>query len=164
MVYFATGTIFTHIKQMQTIFYQSIISAIALMCICLLLPFWESGQSSICNIIVKIIISFSIILVTYNICTLLNWNNLWDKFILSCGKYSLSIYAAHWGFLQLFNERTMIVQNELIGLTITLFIGILICQTCILLKKIVETSPVIDFVLFGNYTQLKKKYKINHHE
>jgi peptidoglycan/LPS O-acetylase OafA/YrhL len=159
IAYFATGTILAQIKQIQSLFYQPIISAIAFLCIFLLLPFWESGNTSISNIVVKIIISFSVIIIVYNVCTLLKWYDLWDKFILSCGKYSLVIYVVHWEFLQFVNEKIFIVQNELIGFTITLIISILICKTCILFKKITETSPIIDFILFGNYSYLKNKKK-----
>lgn len=151
IIYFAAGTILSQNKSVDKLFQNQILATLALAIIVLCLPFWQSGATSMINISTKIAISFSVILIIYNLCTRLTWSKWWDKFILECGKFSLAIYVSHWCFLHIFDTKPTIVQNELLVFIPIFGFAILICLTCILFKKIVQLFPAADFLLFGEY-------------
>lgn len=153
--YFALGTLVSQKNLTEKLASNRILSTLSLLSVFLLLGYWESGHTSLLNIGIKLIVSLSMILVTYAVCNKLNWNKYFDKFILMCGKYSLAIYIMHWSFLHIIDEKPLIVQNELIAFIPMLIIAILICYTCVLFKNIIALFPVADFLLFGNYKKQK---------
>lgn len=155
IVYFAGGAIISRFGCIDKLFRNQILALLALAVIFLGLPFWQSGATSVTNIIIKMAISSSIILLVYNLCTRFTWNRYWNDFILGCGKYSLAIYVSHWVFLHIFDSKPTIVQNELLAFIPILGYAILICFVCILFKKIIQLFPAADFLLFGEYKILK---------
>lgn len=155
IVYFAGGVIISRFNSIDKLFRNQILSTIALAVIFLVLPFWQSGATSITNIIIKMAVSFGVILIVYNLCTRLTWNKYWNDFILACGKYSLAIYVSHWAFLHIFDSKPTIVQNELVAFLPILGYAILICFTCILFKKLIHLFPAADLALFGEYKIIK---------
>lgn len=154
--YFALGTLVASSNGMEKMLSNNLLSTTALVIIFLLTCFWESGHTNLVNIGVKILVSLSVIIVTYLICTKLTWNQYWNNFIIKCGKYSLAIYIIHWNFLHIFDEKLMIVQNELVAFIPILLFSILICYTCILFKDIIKIFLFADILLFGNHHVLKK--------
>ena len=150
MPYFAIGTLVPKNNIMETVSSNKFVTTIALSSIFLLMNFWNSGHTSLTNIALKVLVSLATILIVYVICTKLNWNRLWDCFIIECGKCSLAIYIMHWSFLHIFDEKPMIVQNELIAFVPILVIAVIICYACMLLKNIIQLFPTADLVLFGN--------------
>ena len=119
------------------------------------MQYWTSGATSIFNILIKILVSCSTIVIIYIICTKLKWSNVLDRFIKKCGIYSLSIYITHWTFINI-GIRIAIFQNELIAFVITSTFAIIICIVCIQFKLIISHIPIADFLLFGNNKILKK--------
>lgn len=158
MPYFVMGVIFSQDKTIDKIFSNKIITTLSLFCIFTLLVFWESGHTSIINILIKLIISFSIILIIYLICKNDNWNQFISIFIMNCGKDSLAIYVMHWSFLKLLETKYLIVQNELLAFIPILLFSILICYVCIFFRKIISYSPFFDTILLGNTHNINIKF------
>ena len=149
-IYFALGTVVAGAKWVEEKgLSNSIVSALSFVVILLLTDFWVSGHTSVLNIVIKVIVSCGVIVVTYLSCTRLSWNRYFDSFIQECGRFSLAIYVMHWIFLHV-GTGIDIPQNELLAFIPVFVYAIIICQVCILLKKIVALSPFMDFVLFGN--------------
>lgn len=153
-IYFALGTLIAKSGLEEKAFSNNIVTAISFVAVLLMTDFWVSGQTSVLNIIIKIVVSCSVIVITYLSCTRLNWNVKFDNFIIQCGQFSLAIYVMHWMFLRIWTEID-IPQNELLAFLPVLLYGVVICYVCILLKKILALSPLMDFVLFGNKIRRK---------
>lgn len=149
-VYFAVGTLVAGNKWVEEKgLSNSVVSVLSFIAILLLTNFWVSGQTSVLNVVIKMVVSCSVIVVTYLSCTRLNWNVHFDSFIRQCGQFSLAIYVMHWIFLHVWTDVD-IPQNELLAFFPVFLYAVIICYACILLKKIVALSPFMDFVLFGN--------------
>ena len=151
MPYFAAGTLMSQTNTTEKIFNNHLISNIGLLCIFLLMAFWTSGATSMLNIGIKLIVTFSVILLTYMTCTCLSWNKHFDNFIIECGKQSLPIYIIHWNFLHIFDIKPVLPQNELLAFIPVFLFAVIICYTCILFKKIIQLFPVMNLFLFGDY-------------
>lgn len=150
IIYFAAGTLMANSNLMEKIFTNQMVSTLSLLCVFLLMAFWTPGETSLIKIIIRIAVSFSVISITYFLCTKLSWNKYWDSLIVSFGKYSLGIYVMHWTFLNIWETKPLIVQNELIGFAPLLLYAILICIVCILFMKIISYSSILNSILFGN--------------
>ncbi len=154
VIYFAVGVFISKIKR-ENLFANQLFTTVSLLMIFLLLAFWTSGSTSLLNIAVKIVVSFSVIQITYRLCTEMKWYKPWDTFILSCGKNSIAIYVVHWTFLHFFDKAPMMIQNELFSFIIMLIGGVLISVTCLLFHRIVRLSPILDMLMFGRILHKK---------
>ena len=147
---FAVGVLISNLYFIEILKRRWIID-LSMIAIFLLSASWYSGQTTIQNIVLKLIVTMSVICVLYNIC-LMNWSQYIDRFITKCGIYSLAIYCAHWPFNMITDitfGNPVIVQNELIALGVTLMVAVASCSLCILFKQIVSKAPLIDLLLFG---------------
>lgn len=127
--------------------------------ICILTPIWQHGVQSISTVVIKYLIVFGTISVLYVITTQFSWNKYFDCFIQMCGRYSIAIYCLHWPFTRMLNtpaSEPYLVNNEMFGILLSVFFAIIASLICIFIKKVIEYSPLLDFVLFGNTTILKK--------
>ena len=146
--YFAAGVLFAS-GMCSRLMSSCIVSAVCLFIVCFITCFWSSGHTSLPNILIKIIVSLSVIQLTYNICLKMHWCVLFDKFIKESSINSLAIYIIHWTFLPLFLVKPVLPQNELFAFLICTLSAVVISSACILLKRIVALFPIADLLLFG---------------
>lgn len=159
IIYFAAGAIINNSNKLFAyIFGNKFLGTVAIMSICLLLGFWTSSKTSVLNIILKVIISFSVIIVTYLICSKVQWNNKISDYMEMCGKYSLAIYVVHWIFLPIVPSKILYTQNEILALITFSIVAILISYVCIGIKKLISFFPVLDILMFG-YTGFLRRAK-----
>lgn len=147
--YYVLGIIISEGKILNLLS-NKIVGTISLICIVLLTSFWASGQTSVTNILVKIVVSISMISILYVCCTAFQWNKKIDSFIKKCGIYSMAIYCSHWPFTRITIDKFMLPQNEMIGLVVTTCFAIIASCMCIYLKMLVERLPLLDLFLFGS--------------
>lgn len=110
IIYFAAGTLMANSNLMEKIFTNQMVSTLSLLCVFLLMAFWTPGETSLIKIIIRIAVSFSVISITYFLCTKLSWNKYWDSLIVSFGKYSLGIYVMHWTFLNIWETKPLLYK------------------------------------------------------
>lgn len=127
------------------------IITVAFVVIFLCLDWWTSGAGNMKNNMLKLTVSFSTIVILYNVCLRLEWNKYVDTYIRRCGIYSLAIYCAHWSFTHILcNPLSKFTSNELLAFVLTAIFAILNIETCILFKRMIAFSPVLDLLFFGN--------------
>lgn len=72
------------------------------------------------------------------------------KFLITLGKYSLAIYIVHWYFLSVCINTPILsnLSQWWIGFLSTVFASG-IATACVLFAKLIETIPLLNFLLFG---------------
>ena len=145
--YFSTGILMSALSKEKWLENKTA-GTISLISICLCTCFWTSGATSIINIILKILVSFAVIQLIYIVCQM-DWNAKTDKFIQKCGICSLGIYVIHWTFLPMTPYSPLLPQNELYGLAITIFLGIVVTYACIFINQFINLFPIIRLLLLG---------------
>ena len=115
----------------------------------LVVCFWTSGATSVKNIAIKIICTYSIVLLVYNISKNMQSYRYINQFFQLCVRESIAIYAVHWLFLKMVITPVLSPQNELIGLGVTFF-AVLVSIVCIYIHRLVKMMPIVKMILFGD--------------
>lgn len=116
----------------------------------LLVVHW-SYESTMIDKLLKIIISITAFIVLYNICKRIKWNPFISNLLSMWGRYSLAIYLIHFYFVPFLKEQSNIqfnINNLVFGV-IVLCYSIPIIYICIFIAKIIETSSITNFIIFG---------------
>lgn len=88
----------------------------------------------------------------------MEWNNKVDSFVRRCGIYSISIYCTHWCFWGIFNiPVSHFTNNELLLFILAATFAVAMAEICMLFKRVVAFSPLMDMLLFGNILKDKKR-------
>lgn len=155
-VYFALGSIVAdHSKLERTMLKPSTI-ALCFLGVVLATDFWSSGATSMTNVVLKVVVSLSVICLLYVVCSQWQWNSRIDSFIQKCGRESLAIYVMHWPFVYI-GIKMSLSDNEVIGMGANIIIAIGVCYVCFLLKRLMSSSKYLDLLFFGNYKVIKRK-------
>lgn len=156
IIYFAVGVIISLKGLENRLLDNAVLSAVSIFAALLFTDWWDPGATSPVNIVLKVIVSFGVICITYLSCTRLRWGVRFDSFIQECGRYSLAIYVVHWSFL---NVGTKIYYqcNELLAFIPVFIYAVIICFVCVGFKKLVEQSFIADLLLFGNIKKSRLK-------
>lgn len=114
-IYFASSIIIAECKWEKFLENKYLLSG-SFVTLLLVVCFWTSGATSVKNIAIKIICTYSIVLLVYNISkNMLSYRYI-DQFFQLCGRESIAIYAVHWLFFKMVITPVLSPQNELIGL------------------------------------------------
>lgn len=159
MPYFAAGVLLSQTNLTDKILSNRAITTLSFLSIFTLLAFWESGNTSITNIVIKLIISFATISIVYSICRKDSWYQPISNFVTKCGKQSLAIYVIHWSFLKVVNVKPLIVQNELLAFIPMSLFAIAISYTCIYFRNTIKISPFLSTLLFGDFNNNSNKHE-----
>lgn len=154
MPYFAFGVLLSQTNLVNRLFLNKLVPTLAFFSIFILTMFWVSGATSLTNVVIKLIVSFSVISLVYLITNQFTWNKYVNDFIVNCGKQSLAIYVIHWSFLALLHEKLEIIHNELLAFIPVLLFAVLISYVCMFLRNCIKFSPFLSTLLFGDF---KKK-------
>ena len=118
--------------------------------------FWTSGATSLLNIATKIICTYSVIILAYNICRHIPFHPRFDRYIQMCGRESIVIYVAHWPFTCIYlTSHITLPNNELIGFLITASFTVIISLVCIGFHRLTQLMPPVNMLLFGE--KMRKK-------
>lgn len=147
-IYFASGIIIAECKWERFLENKYLLSG-SFVILLLVVCFWTSGATSVKNIAVKIICTYSIILLVYNISKNMQFYRYIDKFFQLCGRESIAIYAVHWLFLKMVIAPVLLPQNELIGFGITSVFAVLVSIICIYIHRLIKMLPIVKLILFG---------------
>lgn len=154
LVYFAAGSIVADYDKLERAMLKPSVIALCFLGVVLATDFWTSGATSMINIVLKVVVSFSVICLLYVVCSTWQWNSHIDGFIQRCGRESLVIYVMHWPFVHI-GIKLMLSDNEVIGIGVNLLIAIAVCHVCFLVKRLMSSSKYLDFLFFGNYKVIK---------
>ena len=155
--YFAIGVLFADLNKVD-ILGNKYLSILALPIIFLVTSFWSSGSGSFLNLGLKFLVSISVIIVIYRLCTELDWNSRINGFISMCGINSLAIYCVHRYFTNIWMPNVPFTNNEFLALLYATCLAIILCYLCVFFKRIVQQSPLTDFLLFGT-SRYKTSFK-----
>lgn len=147
-IYFASGIIIAECKWERFLENKYLLSG-SFVILLLVVCFWTSGATSVKNIAVKIVCTYSIILLVYNISKNMQFYRYIDQFFQLCGRESIAIYAVHWLFLKMVIAPVLLPQNELIGLGITSVFAVLVSIICISIHRLIKMLPIVKLILFG---------------
>lgn len=114
--------------------------------------FWESGRTSIFNLVIRIITAVSAIAFFYNLVVQSKWNNYADKLIWLIGVNTLPIYILHWYFLSVIP----LASNWLLAFIELLLFAICISLICIGIAKMLGHSEILNFIFLGKIRKQKK--------
>lgn len=152
-IFFMFGVFLVKYTKLLKLLENSIVSNIALIVFIVLVGNYNFNES---NLIImkglKIIISFTAIIVLYKLAKMEIFSKAVDNFIIQSGKSSLAIYIIHFSFVHIY---TVSFNSNLFFTFLTLlFISVVIIIPIFFIEKIIKTFPYISFFLLG--TQLKK--------
>lgn len=147
-IYFTSGIIIAECKWERFLENKHLLSG-SFVTLLLVVCFWSSGETSVKNILIKIVCTFSIILLVYNVCKNMHFYRYIDQFLQLCGRESIAIYAVHWLFLKMVITPVLLPQNELIGLGVTSIFAVLVSIVCIYIHRLVKMMPIVKMILFG---------------
>ena len=119
--------------------------------------FWVSGQQTTVNVLVKFVVTISVIDIVYIISTKIEWIPSLDYYVKKCGTYSLAIYCIHFSYIDISKWHAVFPQNEMIGIVVMSGFAIATSGLCIILKRVIEEFPLADFFMFGSIRLLKNK-------
>ncbi len=113
--------------------------------------FFDLGME---NKFIKILISISAIISLYNFTRLNQSSNIFTKRIQIFGINSLVIYVSHFWMLKLFHDvpRIQGIGSFFLILSLTI-LAIILMETCILIKRLISYSPIMNFLLYGDKTK-----------
>lgn len=152
---FAFGVLISEYKKLELYLNNKWLATIAITFILLFTNLFSSGAMSIFNSFIKLSLTFSSIILIYQLCNI-KWRQKIDIYITKCGIYSIAIYAVHWYFLNIkFFAKYIDTNNELIIFLITSIIAIIISQICIYTKMIISKCYIFDSLMFGSKWKLK---------
>lgn len=152
---FVFGVLVSEYKKLELYLNNKWLTTIAMMFIFLFTNIFTSGSMSIINSLIKLSLTFSSVILTYQLCNI-KWNQKIDAYITKCGIYSIAIYAVHWFFLNIkFFAKYIDTNNELIIFLITSIIAIIISQICIYVKIIISKCYIFDSLMFGSKWRFK---------
>lgn len=98
----------------------------------------------------KVFISCSIFICLLKITKNLDYTQYYNKLFKKFGRYSLAIYVSHWGLLNIglsmicFDRMNYFWQFLIYGL-----IGIIICEICIVVSKLLAYSKWLNLFIYG---------------
>ena len=147
-IYFTSGIIIAECKWERCLENKYLLSG-SFVTLLLVVCFWSSGETSIKNILIKIVCTFSIILLVYNVCKNMHFYRYIDQFLQLCGRESIAVYAVHWLFLKMVITPVLLPQNELIGLGVTSIFAVLVSIVCMCIHRLVKMMPIVKMILFG---------------
>lgn len=152
---FAFGVLVSEHKKFEMCLKDKWLATISIMILLLFTNFFTSGGISIFNSIIKLLLTFSSIVLIYQLCNI-KWEQKIDAYITKCGIYSIAIYAVHWFFLDIkFLTKYVDTSNELIIFLISSTIAIIISQICIYTKMITSKYYIFDSLMFGSKWRFK---------
>lgn len=147
--YFVLGIAVSEYNALKTLFENRWLGTLSICLVLLLTNYYSSGAQSLLNTLIKLVVTFSVVVLLYQLCNG-KWNTRVDKFISKCGVYSIGIYALHWPFINIDSITTSFsTSNELLAALVALLISLVISSFCIFIKKKLSLYPVIDGVMFG---------------
>lgn len=146
--YFSAGVLVSGCRK-EAWLDNRLLAFFSLFIVCLATCFWTSGATSPINVLLKVVVSFAVIQLTWLICVRCHWNKKADTYVQRCGTMSLAIYVVHWTFLTLRPYHLMLPQNELLALLLATVIALLIAEASMMIKRLVAQIPIADYLLFG---------------
>lgn len=153
-IYFAAGIVIAELKWERFLGNKHALS-VAFLLLIACVGFWTSGATSMLNIAIKVICTFAVIILAYNICCHITFHHKFDEYIQLCGRESIVIYAAHWSFTEIYiTQHLALPQNELVAFGITALFAVVISFTCIGLHRLTMLMPPINMLLFGEKSKL----------
>lgn len=171
---FCLGVFVKKSTKWERVFTSSLVSTVAILCYCLLLPLYSASDKSLAVLVVRFACGISFTQVLYTFVSALSkkadgwWSseNTLKKGLLWFGENSLSIYMIHTFFRPLFN-RAILGGTAFYDTLIQLVGAIVVCSLSILIADILKTSKIFDFLLFGHIakksggkTNIKAKVEI----
>lgn len=129
---------------------KEFIFSICIIIFSLLVVHW-SYDSNMIDKLLKIIISITAFIILHNICNRIKWNTFISNALSMWGRYSLAIYLIHFYFVPILKEPINLSFNMnslLFGFMVFLY-SLPIIYICIFIAKIIETSLITNFIIFG---------------
>ena len=143
--YFFAGLLVSSYPILESFIRNKYVNAVALIIFCCMSGYWVSGQTSAFNVIVRLVSAVTAIITIYNIVNRAQWNSYVDKFIRLIGVNTLSIYVAHWYFL----DTVDVSQNWALALMQLFAYSILISLVCIGIDKLLSQLKVFRLIFYG---------------
>ena len=152
-VFFMFAVFLIRYNRLLELIQNNIINSFSLLLLILLIGTYNFNESNLFLMKgLKIIISFTAIIVLYNLTKENLFPKIVDNFLIKCGRSSLAIYVIHFSFvhIHMFSFNT----NLLFMFLTVLLISIIIVIPIFFIEKVIKIFPYISFILLG--TPLKK--------
>ena len=150
--FFFIGVYMSRFQALQRITMNKVIYSI-----CWVVFLVSASQFTGSNLIYRIIGGLASLPVFFCLAQVVKLPRIIKNYLLTLGHYSLAIYIVHWYFLTIYTDTPLLANFSQwwIGLISTV-IACVIAYICILFAKLMETIPLLNFLLFGK--KARRKY------
>ena len=143
--YFFGGLLISTYPLLEKLIRNNYIYAISILIFCCISRHWIMENMSLSNIIIHIISALTGIIVIYNLVNRVHWNNYIDRLIRLVGINTLSIYVAHWYFM----DTVSLSSNWLFALIQLIICSIIIALVCIGIDKLLSNLKIFRLLFYG---------------
>ena len=143
--YFFGGLLISTYPMLEKFIRNNYVYAISLLVFCCISGYWIIGDMSSSNIINHIIAALAGIITIYNFVNRIQWNNDVDRLIRLIGVNTLSVYVAHWYFM----DTMRLSSNWLLALIQLIIYSIIIALLCVGIDKILSNLKIFKLLFYG---------------
>ena len=143
--YFFGGMLVSSYPDLEKFIRNNWVYAISLILFCCTSGYWISGQTSVFNVLIRAVSAVTAIVAIYNLVNRVKWNGYVDKLVRLIGVNTLSVYVAHWYFL----DTVTVASNWLFALLQMLLYSIVISLVCVGIDKLLSNLKVFRFMFYG---------------
>ncbi|SOD99816.1 acyltransferase family protein [Spirosoma fluviale] len=149
-LFFFSGVIISKYQKIKNVMLEKYTFSIFLTVFLILSIHYKFTDTSLFNKLIKLIVAYSAIMALYYITIKISWNAFVDRCISYCGRNSLIIYATHFRLAKLVSGLFLLPHLDVVPLVcISLFASIIIICISFGIAKVVELSPLLNFLLYG---------------
>ena len=164
-IFYFAGVFVSKYDMFSNILMKREVFSVALLVFISLVGFYIYADSTIYNILIKVICAIAAIAVFYFTIRTIKWPPLIDKYVRFWGVNSLIIYVTHFHIIRIF-ENPFIPEgvNPFILLVFTALLAIIACLITMTIYSFIKMSPVLNFLLYGSKLNLpfsKKEATLN---
>jgi fucose 4-O-acetylase-like acetyltransferase len=147
--FFFFGVFVSKYKNIESLIMKTPVFECCLLLFMVLVCHWTFAGDMLDDLY-KVIISISFFIVIMNVCLRIRWNQFVSNQIVIFGQYSLCLYIEQFYITKLFLHNIVINEmNPFILFVMSAFMAIGIAYLCIGFAKIIEKTPVLNFLMFG---------------
>lgn len=143
--YFFAGLLVSTYPLLEKIIRNNYIYAFSVITFCCISGYWVSGHTSLFNVSIRFLSAITAIIAIYNIVNRIQWNVYADKLIRLIGVNTLSVYVAHWYFL----DTVSVSLNWALALLQLTFYAVIITLLCIGIDKILSNLRIFRLLFYG---------------
>jgi fucose 4-O-acetylase-like acetyltransferase len=148
-IFFYFGTLISKYSKIENLIMNLLVFTSCILLFLILVCHWSLGENTLDDFY-KLLISALSFVILMNICRRIVWNPVISKQVTNFGIYSLCIYVEQFHVTKLLvNNVSLVEMNPFILFIFSAVISIILGYICIGFAKIIELSPILDFLMFG---------------